>query len=331
MPFMDDIIEEEKKGATEAAEPEKKEPEPQPEPEKEPEPAKEPEPEKEPEREPDPQPEEPAKEPEPKPKKDTSQFTKEEKAEFAFRRQLEKQRNKYEAQIERFGNDVAELKKGFAELAKGKKAEEKAKTRADFPQGEGGDDAYIDYLAKRRVDAIMAERDERSAKEAEEKAAKEKEQAEAEERNREVTGIFQANCRKAFPEEAQYREFSDLVNKGTRNGLAEMLDQFPSVRDYVFTNQDGPVVLKAMLSDKDTFVRIMGSAHDPMSAAIEMHELAKEIRSKAAQPPATEPAPAQKPAGMPHVGKPGARQGGPWTGNRLSTDRDVIEFLRNVR
>ena len=252
------------------------------------------------------------------PKPDLSKLTKEQKAEHAFQRQLAKQKAKYESSIEdvknSFKTELEELKKAII-----KPKEEPVKTRADFPAEEGGDDAYIAYLTQRGVDAALAEKEAKATAEA---AERQKQQEAMEAQQREVADRFNGYAQAALGE--GYSAFTKLVNKGVANGLAEVLDEAPAVRDFVFGSPEGPVVLNEMLQNKDAFVRIMSRGGNPMEAVIECHDLAKEIAARA-KAPAEEVAPQPK---MPPIGKPGAGAGGVTAPNMFKDDASLIDFVR---
>lgn len=272
----------------------------------------------------DPKPEhEPAKAPEPetapKPKKDLSGLTKEEKAEFAFKRQLEKQRHKYESEISKMTDKFSEIQKDIESL-KSAQPKEQPKTRTDFES----DDDYIRYLSKQSVDDVLAEQKKQAADEEARKAL----EAEEEKRQKEDTDRFTANCAKVFTDEEQYAEFAKKVNKGLSNGLGELLDQVPTVRDYLFQNPNGPRVLNAMLSDREAFVRVMSRAQNPIEATIEMHEMAKELMATpAATPAAPAPAPTPQQHLMPSIGKPGKGSAGT-APDVFSSDESILKFIR---
>lgn len=258
---------------------------------------------------------------EPKPQKpDLSTLSKEEKAQHAFQRQLAKQRSKYESQIqamhERFQKQFDDFRNEF----KKSQPKEAPKTREDFES----DDEYIKYLVKSQNDDYRAELDAKNAKEAEEKAAKDREQQEYMERQQAIAGTFNDNCRTTFSDGEAYGAFAAKLKKGISNGLGEILDNAPAIRDYIFENPNGPAVLNEMLSSKESFVRVMRNAGSPMDAVIEMHEIAKEINGKKNAPAATEAPKAQ----MPKLGKPGAKSGAAKTGVFCS-DRDIINFIRS--
>lgn len=258
---------------------------------------------------------------EPKPPKpDLSTLSKEEKAQHAFQRQLAKQRSKYEAQIQAMHESFQKQFDDFRNEFKNNQPKEATKTREDFEN----DDEYIKYLVKSQNDDYRAELDAKNAKEAEEKAARDREQKEYQEQQQAIAGTFQENCRSTFADSESYGAFAAKVNKGISNGLGEILDNAPAIRDYLFSNPNGPTVLNEMLSSKESFVRVMRNAGSPMDAVIEMHEIAKEINGKKNAPVAQEAPKAQ----MPKLGKPGAKSGGAKTGV-FSSDRDIINFIRS--
>ena len=257
---------------------------------------------------------------EPQPKPDLSKLTKEQKAEHAFQRQLGKMKEKHKAELDaqreelrkEFQSQIDEIKKSVAK-------EEPVKTRNDFET----DDEFIDYLTQRGVDKRMAQIDADNAKAKAEADAKAKEEAEAAEQRQQVADYFNANAKQTFGD--GYAEFEKTVQKGVANGLADVLDEAPSVRDYIFSNPNGPAVLNEMLLNKESFVRVMRLAANPMDAVIECHELAREIASRKA-----EPAPAPTPK-MPSLGKPGAGGSTRTAPDMYHDDASLIDFVRRHR
>lgn len=255
--------------------------------------------------------------------KDTSQFTKEEKAEFAFKRQLAKQASKYEGIINSMNEKFDGFAKQFEEFKKANTKPTELKTRDDFPADKGGDDAYIRYLVQTQNEEYRATQESAQAEEAQKKAEEEKAAKEAEEAARQQSENFSKNCRQAFQGEA-YNEFQGKVQKAVDNGLGELLDAAPVVRDYIFNRADGPAILNAMLTDKNTFVRIMSLGSSPTEAIIEMHDLARELRN----PPRQEEVKPEQPKGMPKLGKPGSQGTAP-TGKM--SPQELIKFVHNCR
>lgn len=253
------------------------------------------------------------------PKPDLSKLTKEQKAEHAFQKQLAKQKAKYESSIDeikkQFQSQIEDVKKQL----EAKKTEEPVKKRDDFES----DDEFIDYLTQRGVDKRMAQIDADNAKARAEQEAKDKAEAEAAEQQKQVAEYFNANAKQTFGD--GYAEFESRVQKGVANGLADVLDEAPAVRDYIFSNPNGPAVLNEMLQNKDSFVRVMRLAANPMDAVIECHELARELSSRNAAP---SPAPTPK---MPSLGKPGAGGSTRTAPDMYHDDASLIDFVRRHR
>lgn len=292
----------------------------------EPKPADDPKPEEDqPGDKPEDKPEDTPSDDKPKQPKDTSQFTKEEKAEFAFKRQLARQRERHAQEIEDIKNTFQKQFDDF-KATMTKKEPEPQKVRTDFET----DDDYIAYLVKQGMDrereSMKAEQD----KADQERAELEREQAEVNERQRMVAETFQANCRDAIDPD-DMADFQSKVQLASSNGLAELLDKAPAVRDYIFTCKRGPKLLHAMLRDRDTFASVMRTAAvsvNPMMTTIELDSMASSLPAKYSQP---DPEPEQQRT-MPHLGKPGA--GGP-SGNDskdiTNDDAELIKFMRSRR
>lgn len=256
-----------------------------------------------------------------KPPKDLSGLTKEEKAAFAFKKQLAKKESKFEEALKTRDAEIENLKKAIAEM----KAPKETKTRKDFEK----DDEYIQYLAEQKVNGIMAERD---AKAAEEKAQADKEaqeQQEIQERTQEAIENFRTAVKEAFTDEAQENAFKANVAKAYRNGLTELLDAVPPAKSFLLENgTTGVRVLDKILSDRNTFGRVFKPNQDPVSMLIELHAIAHEVNTPApapapATPEVTEPTPKKQAIGRPgqgsNSGAPGELHG-----------RDLILHMRKV-
>ena len=248
-------------------------------------------------------------------KPDLSTISKGDKANHAFRRQLDKQKQKYESAIE-------EMKKSFQtqidDLKKAQQPKEAPKTRADFDT----DDEYISYLADGRVDAKLAKIEE-------EKAEKARQEAEIENQRRAEADAFVNTCREAFPNEEEYKAFEAKVDRGIRNGLNEFLAEAPTVRDFIFNDPDGPVVLNEMLTSKDAFIAVMSRAKSPSCANV-MSAIAMEAARRGhgdSQPTAPVH---NEPPKMPSIGKPGSHSGS-IKSDIFDSDESVMEYVRSKR
>lgn len=247
-------------------------------------------------------------------KPDLTQVSKEAKAEHAFKRQLSKQKEKHEAELKELKET---WQKQFDELKSSLTPKEPVKTRADFPD----DDSYMSYLSGLQVEKIMAERDKKAAEESAKAEEERKAQQAIQEENDALSRTFGENSRRAFTGN-DYTEYSAKVNKAIDNGLGELLDSVPAIRDYIFKNPEGPIVLNKMLSDRDAFVRVMCQT-DPTMMIIAAHELARE--SVAPVQPVVE-----ETHTVPHLGKPGARNASSDAGSMFGSDKSLMAYVRSV-
>ena len=251
-----------------------------------------------------------------KPQKDLSGISKEEKAAFAFRRQMAKRESKFEEALKSRDSEIENLKKAISEL----QAPKEKKSRKDFEN----DDGYIDYLASQRVDAKWAEKE---AQAAEEKAKADREYAEQQEyqaRTQESIDNFRTAVKETFTDEAQETAFKSNVAKAYRSGFAELLDAVPPAKSFLLENgTTGVRVLDKILSDREAFGRVFKPNQDPVSMLIELHAIAHEVNQpKAPAVQVTETAP-KKTA----IGRPGQGQGG--APGELH-GRDLILHMRKV-
>ena len=262
-------------------------------------------------------------------KPDLSQLTKEEKATHAFQRQLSKMKEKHKVELEEqrealkkeFQAQFEEFKKSQTE----KKEEETVKTRDDFADGKGGDEAYIKYLTKQGYMEAKAEDDKRLAEQRAKEEAQRQQEAEIQAQRQQVADYFNSNAKTEFGD--GYGEFEKRLQKGVSNGLAEVLEEAPAVRDFIFSTPDGPLVLNEMLQDRDAFVRVMSRGSNPTLAIIECHDLAREVRNKramASQPVETAPK-------MPRMGKPGAGSSRPTAPDIYTDPAAMLEWVHNRR
>lgn len=290
------------------------------------EPAEEPkeEPDEEPKAEEPPKAEEQKVEPEepPKPAEDKpdDKFS---RAEFSFRRQLGKQKDKYEESLKERDAKIKELEKKLADLDKRTLPKEPLKTREDFKNDPSGDEAYIRYLADQRVKELMAERDDAQAKKDAEREEQEKKRKEQEAEIAEQQQQWVAHVQECFGAETERaNKFLSKIQYANQRGLGEILDNCPPAADFLFHDKSGPKVFEKVLDDPKTFHRVFDSMN-PMAVYFELRSLAKEMATETAQP-----APAQQKS-VGHLGKPG-KQGGTGTAPDIFSDASAMrDFIRS--
>lgn len=260
-----------------------------------------------------------------KPPKDTSQFTKEEKAEHAFKRQLARQKEKHAEEMQNLIKSFDQKLEDFKQSLK--PAEKKAPPRReDFEY----DDDFVNALVKYNMDQAQAVKDAEAAKAAKEQEAREAEERAAQEQQKAVAEAFNANCRETIPAE-EYEDFTAKVKLASSHGLADLLDKAPVVRDYIFSTRRGPRLLHAMLKERDTFANVMrtaATATNPMSAMIELDDIARGFDAKPAQA-VQEPAQEQQQVRtMPKLGKPGSNGTKESSMDVTNDDQALIKFMR---
>lgn len=252
------------------------------------------------------------------------------RAEFSFKRQLAKSREKYEKELAERDAKYNELAKKFEELEKKVTPKEAKKTRNDFRDGDQGDEDYIDYLVEQRMNALNADRDAELSKKEAERIEKEKaaqaEQAELQQRQ----NAWLDNVDNAFAHDAERtKKFIAKVQYANKRGLGEILDQCPVASDYLINDPNGPKVFERMLEDPHVFRRVFNPQRtSPMAIYWELKQVEQEIAT--APTPNGAPAPATKP--IPKMGKPGRQAGGSTLmGDMFDDPRQVKKWLKEHR
>lgn len=259
----------------------------------------------------------------PAPQRKPSEYTPEERAQFAFQRQLSKQKQAYEKQIQELQKDwqskFDELKKSYP------KQQEPKKTRADF----GSDDEYIDYLVKQRYETERAADAEARAKQAEEQARQQAEQAEQDRILQAEQQAWLSNVDNAFGEDAKGKQaFLSRLQMCMDRGLGAVLDACPTASEFLLRSAGGPKVLAHLINDRASFERVFNDRSTPLDQYWTLRQIESELKAQTAPAPA--PAPqsgAPAPQTMPHIGRPG-KSGGATQPDIFSDPAEMRAFLR---
>lgn len=237
----------------------------------------------------------------------------EDKAAYSFRRQLERQRTESDAQLKKRDDRIAELERRVAELTR-----PAPKKRADF----GTDDEYMGYLAGKGAEEALAKRDAENAEKERKAADERKRQAEEDKKVDRVIDVFRGNALKEFGEE-RGAEFLRRVKKFGDNGLVAILDSDPVAFRFFLENEDGPVVLDRVMSDRQTAIRALASSSDPMERLYTLHDIAKEIRKEQLRAEGLGRAP-----GLPVIGKPGSGAGRAPSGDIFASPKSLSDYIK---
>ena len=265
-------------------------------------------------------------EPEPKPKKEIPDDPMK-RAEYSFRRQLDKNNKKHADELAARDKENAELKARLAEIEKKLDPNNVPKTRDQFPN----DDEFIDYLTQRKVDAILAKRDAEAKKKADADAETRRKQKEADDEAFAQQRVWMDNVHAAFNDEKREQEFYAKVQYSSQRGLGQILDECPAAADFLMNHPHGPRVMEKVLNDQQTFRDVFGDGSRRVSQLDVYYALRRvdERMDDAPAAPATPAAPT-KPT-MPHLGKPGKQAGGGVKPDIFSDPDEMRTFVRRFK
>lgn len=227
-------------------------------------------------------------------KTNPSQFSHEEQMTYSFKRQLAKQRSKYEKQI-------ADLQKQWEERFD--KLENPAKyapkTRKDFEY----DDDYVKYLASEQVNAAL------EAKLAEYAKQQEEEQRQAQV-DAEYRSMLDNSVKSIYNTPESEAEWRSKVGEGMKAGLGSLIDSDQDLSNYIIFSPIGPKIMYELATNKKAVQDIFTIGMTPDGRAIprspgdrmrKMEELAERLSSRTSINNNIQPA---KP-----IGKPRNQQG----------------------
>lgn len=266
-------------------------------------------------------------------KKKPSDFSPQERADHAFKRQLAKQREKYEAQLKEQSDKFANLQKQLDELKKAQTPKTVLK-REDFPD----DEEFIRALQQEEINKALEARDAKRAEEAQKKAEQD---AQAERERQELEQQQQVwidNVSTAFNgDETRKSNFFKRVQYCQQRGLGEILDKVPVAADFLMYNPRGPIVFERMLNDRAAFERVFNErVTNPMDIYYELRRLDESIAAeKPAEPQTTQTPPPQATQAtqtpqttVPHLGKPGKQSASNAKPDIFTDDDAMLQFLR---
>lgn len=265
-------------------------------------------------------------EPEPKQKKEIPDDPMK-RAEYSFRRQLDKNNKKHADELAARDKEIAELKARFAEIEKKTDPNNAPKTREDFEC----DDDFIDYLTQRKVDKILAERDAEAKKKADADAETRRKQKEIDDEAFAQQRVWMENVHAAFNDEKREQEFYAKVQYCSQRGLGQILDECPAAADFLMNHPHGPRVMEKVLNDQQTFRDVFGDGSRRVSQLDVYYALRRvdERMDDAPAAPAAQAAPT-KPT-MPHLGKPGKQAGAGVKPDIYSDPDEMRAFVRRFK
>ena len=228
-------------------------------------------------------------------KTNPSQFSHEEQMTYSFKRQLAKQRSKYEKQI-------ADLQKQWEERFD--KLENPAKyapkTRKDFEY----DDDYVKYLANEQVNAAI------EAKIAEYQKQQEEEQRQAQV-DAEYRNMLDKTVKSIYNTPELEKDWREKVGEGMKAGLGSLIDGDQDLSNYIIFSPIGPKIMYELATNKKAVQDIFTIGTTPDGRAIprspvdrmrKMEELAERLSRTDINNTRTNVQPV-KPIGRPGINK----------------------------
>lgn len=237
---------------------------------------------------------------------------------YSFKRQLGKQKDKFESQISDYNKRFTDFESRLNKLAN----PEKPLRRSDFET----DDSYIEALINNGVEKRWTEREAKMREEYEKYEAERKAQ---EEQAREV----EEGISKWYPDEDKRQEWYDTVSRAYGEGLQELLEKEQNVMNYLYQTPNQSLVLYKLATDPQA-VQSVFSIKNPLMRLMAVRDLENELVKERNNPtPVQAQAPIQKveqaiPAQVNNlakaVGKPGAQV------EAVPDVTDSVEGLRDL-
>jgi hypothetical protein len=229
------------------------------------------------------------------------EYTPEERASYSFRKQLNKQKAKYEGQYNNLQAQYNELLERLNRL-------ENPDKYAPLNRGQfQDDDSYIDALVQQRFDNMWNQRLQEAQQRYQEQAQQDQEvQAYKSRQDENVKKLFKT------PEaEKQYRE---TIGIALQNGLGDLIDSDKEIAQYIMRSDMGPKILYEMAMKPDIVSEMFSDNVTPMDRQFKIRELENNLRASMVTP-------------APVIGKPGIKSQAS-AGSIFDSDESILNYLR---
>ena len=235
--------------------------------------------------------------------KGSSERSKLEQASYSFRKQLAKNKQKYETRYNDLQSQYNDL------LARLDKLEHPEKyqplNRAQFET----DDDYINKLVEERFNNVWQAKLEEAKK-----------QYETENKQNEEINAYRSradeNVKKLFKTPESEKQYRDTIAKALNDGLGELVDTDKEVAMYIMRSDLGPKILYEMATNPKIVEDMFGEGVTEMDRQFKIRDLENKLRNALVTPVA------------PVIGKPGINQAQPNRGSIFESDDSILEYLR---
>ena len=229
--------------------------------------------------------------------------THEQEMTYSFRKQLGKQKQKYESQYSQLQQQYNDL------LARLDKLENPQKYAPLNREQFTDDDSFIDALVQQRFDNMWNSKLEEAKK-----------QYETENKQNEEINAYRSradeNVKKLFKTPEAEKQYRDTIAKALNDGLGELVDTDKEVAMYIMRSDLGPKILYEMATNPKVVEEMFGENVTEMDRQFKIRELENKLRTAMVTPP------------PPVIGKPGMNQAQPNRGSIFDSDDSILEYLR---
>lgn len=229
-------------------------------------------------------------------------YTPEEQAAYSFRKQLNKQKSKYESQYGQLQAQYNEL------LQRLDKLENPQKYAPLNRQNFQDDDSYIDAIVQQRFDNMWNQR-------LQEAQQKYQEQQQQDQEVQAYRSRQDENVKKLFKTPEAEQQYRAAIKTALDQGLGELIDSDKEIATYIMRSELGPKILYEFATKPQEVQKMFDENVTPMDRQFMIRELEGRLRNEMVKP------------AMPVVGKPGlstqAKQG-----SIFDSDDSIINYLR---
>ena len=235
-------------------------------------------------------------------KPDLSKISNEDKITHSFKKQISRQKSKYEKILEENNKKFSMLTEELEKLKNPDKY--RPKVRQDFET----DDEYIDYLTESRVNNIMSKREKELLEKQEEESNRLSVYEEAKAKSDE-------NIKKQFKTDAEYNDYINTVSTAFEKGLDRLIDSDKEIATYLISSEIGPKIVYELAKNPEKVKQLFGQK-TPMARFYELKKLESDLYSKNQQKNTL-----AKPLGRPGVNSEPTK-------DVFANDNDILRMLR---
>lgn len=235
--------------------------------------------------------------------KGSSERTKLDQASYSFRKQLAKNKQKYETRYNELQNQYNDL------LARLDRLEHPEKYQPLNREQFETDDDYIQKLVEERFNNVWQSKLEEARK-----------QYENENKQNEEINAYRSradeNVKKLFKTPEAEKQYRDTIAKALNDGLGELVDTDKEVAMYIMRSDLGPKILYEMATNPKIVEDLFGENVTEMDRQFKIRELENKLRTAMVTPAA------------PVIGKPGIQAQQPNRGSIFDSDDSILNYLR---